>query len=214
MKFEQPGLTPHLSYRVKNRGRNLREIDFAEGDQNVLKVGDFRAFDFFGDGSFYLLDTPGHAIGHLCGLARTTANPDTFVLMGGDLCHHGGEMRPSEHLPLPAQISPNPLTRTLNPPCPGAEFEALQKRRSRSPQQPFFDPAMGLSIPEAIRSITKAQKADADENVLFIYAHDASVHGVVDLFPLTINDWKKKGWRDRMLWAFLEDLVPAIKPSM
>lgn len=46
-------------------GRELREIEFSQG----LKIGRFNAFDYFSDGSFYLLDSPGHAIGHMCGLA-------------------------------------------------------------------------------------------------------------------------------------------------
>lgn len=55
------------------RGRFVRELTFEEGeDHPVLSIGDFKAIDFFGDGSFYLLDTPGHAVGHLCGLARTS----------------------------------------------------------------------------------------------------------------------------------------------
>lgn len=40
------------------RGRQLREIDFT----NAFPIGDFRAVDFFGDGSFYLLDSPGVCI--------------------------------------------------------------------------------------------------------------------------------------------------------
>ncbi len=68
----------------------MREIDF----QEPLTIGSFSAVDFFGDGSFYLLNSPGHAIGHMSGLARTSTNPDTFIFMGGDLCHHGGQMRP------------------------------------------------------------------------------------------------------------------------
>ena len=36
-------------------GRNLREISFSES----LEIGGCRAVDYFGDGSFYLLDTPG-----------------------------------------------------------------------------------------------------------------------------------------------------------
>jgi glyoxylase-like metal-dependent hydrolase (beta-lactamase superfamily II) len=64
------------------KDREFVEITFQDG----FKLGQFRAFDYFGDGSFYLLDAPGHAVGHLCGLARTT--PDTFVFMGGDICHH------------------------------------------------------------------------------------------------------------------------------
>lgn len=57
-------------------GRELREVDFTQGK----KVGRFDAFDYFGDGSFYLLDSPGHAVGHLCGLARVTSNPDSYIL--------------------------------------------------------------------------------------------------------------------------------------
>ncbi len=38
------------------KGRNVREISFADTN---LKVGRFRALDYFGDGSFYLLDAPG-----------------------------------------------------------------------------------------------------------------------------------------------------------
>jgi len=191
------------------KGRELREISFAE--PGTLQVGEFRAHDFFGDGSFYILDTPGHAVGHVCGLARTTSNPDTFILMGGDLCHHGGELRPSEYIALPKDITPHPFTRALQSPCPGAAFEAIQKSRDRSSTKAFFDPAMGLDIPVAIRSIEKAQKADADDNVLFIYAHDASIRGVVDMFPKDANEWQKKGWRDTLFWAFLADFEHAFK---
>ena len=193
---------------ASGRGRELREITFNE--PGTVQIGDFRAQDFFGDGSFFVLDTPGHAVGHVCGLARTTLNPDTFILMGGDLCHHGGEIRPSEYIPLPKEITPHPLTKALHPPCPGATFEKIQRSRHRSMDKPFFDPAMGLSIPESIRSIEKAQKADADDNVLFIYAHDASVRGVGDFFPQHANDWQKKGWREKIFWAFLEDFKVAI----
>ena len=57
-------------------GRQIREIDFSN-EKTPFKIGRFHAHDYFGDGSFYLLDTPGHSIGHICGLARTTAGgPD------------------------------------------------------------------------------------------------------------------------------------------
>ena len=38
------------------KGRSLREINF---DNTGLKLGQFKALDYFGDGSFYLLDCPG-----------------------------------------------------------------------------------------------------------------------------------------------------------
>lgn len=59
-------------------GRTLKELDF-EKDPGGLSIGMFKAMDWFGDGSFYILDTPGHAVGHLCGLARVQS--DSFVLM-------------------------------------------------------------------------------------------------------------------------------------
>ena len=82
--------------------RVVREVYF---DASRLKIGGFNAYDFFGDGSFYLLDAPGHAIEHLCALARTTVNngESSFVFMGADAWHHPGLLRPSEHLPLPPE---------------------------------------------------------------------------------------------------------------
>jgi hypothetical protein len=38
------------------KGREVREIEF---DNAGLHLGHFRAMDYFGDGSFYLLDSPG-----------------------------------------------------------------------------------------------------------------------------------------------------------
>ncbi|KAL7812746.1 Metallo-hydrolase/oxidoreductase [Trichoderma gracile] len=63
---------------------NFTELSRTEDQWSSL--GPFpRAHDFFGDGSFYLVDTPGHLPGHITGLAQT--RPDEWVLMGGDCCH-------------------------------------------------------------------------------------------------------------------------------
>lgn len=43
------------------------------------------AIDFFGDGSLYVIDSPGHLHGHVNLLARTA--PDKWVFLGGDCCH-------------------------------------------------------------------------------------------------------------------------------
>lgn len=40
-----------------HRDRRVHEIDFT--DDQSLKLGRFDAFDYFGDGSFYLLNSPG-----------------------------------------------------------------------------------------------------------------------------------------------------------
>lgn len=70
-------------------GREVVEMEFSTD----LKLGRFKAFDYFGDGSYYIIQTPGHAVGHISGLARVSkgsgGEEDTFVFMGGDACHHG-----------------------------------------------------------------------------------------------------------------------------
>ncbi|CAA7269984.1 unnamed protein product [Cyclocybe aegerita] len=50
-------------------------------------IGPFpRAFDFYGDGSLYLVDSPGHLQGHLNVLARTSAD-GAWVYLAGDSAH-------------------------------------------------------------------------------------------------------------------------------
>ena len=44
-------------------------MTFSEGKGSggkVVGIGGFRSYDWFGDANFYLLDTPGHTIGHIC----------------------------------------------------------------------------------------------------------------------------------------------------
>lgn len=52
--------------------------------------------DFFHDGSFYLLDAPGHLPGHLNALARI--GPNAFVLLAADSCHNRLCYNPGERL--------------------------------------------------------------------------------------------------------------------
>jgi hypothetical protein len=195
------------------RNRNLREISYDESDQLVSKVGLFPAFDFFGDGSFYLLDTPGHAVGHLAGLVRTTQNPDTFIFMGGDLCHHGGELRPTRYDPIPASVQ-FPLTDELRARmsvCPGgAAFRELNVKRGRKEDEPFFETQLAADVHQAVDTVRKAQTADVQNNVFFIFAHDMSISGIVDLFPSSANGWQSQGWKEKTHWAFLKDLCPAL----
>lgn len=43
------------------------------------------AIDYFGDGSVFVIDTPGHITGHVNLLARTS--PTSWAFLGGDCCH-------------------------------------------------------------------------------------------------------------------------------
>ena len=191
-------------------GRELREIAFTQG----LKIGRFNAFDYFGDGSFYLLDSPGHAIGHMCALARVTAN--SFVFMGGDACHHGGEFRPSIYLPLPDEISPNPLDLKLSKPCPGAVFDDILRDGDKT--KPFYTIArledgkgVAHDADEAELTIEKVIEADAQDEVLVVMAHDDSLLPIMDFFPKYANDFKEKGWVEKGRWLFLKDFANAVK---
>lgn len=98
-------------------GRELDELAFS----NKFKIGDFQAHDYFGDGSLYILNTPGHTPAHISALVRTT--PDTFVFLGGDICHHAADFRPTERVPLPDEIPKGTaMDKKIPLPCPCTAF--------------------------------------------------------------------------------------------
>lgn len=194
------------------RGRDVREIS---SDDFTLQIGRFRAFDYFNDGSFYLLDVPGHAIGHICGLARTTEN--SFIMMGADTCHHSGQYRPSPYLPLPENIKPPPHgnknnENSVSGVCPCSIFEGLHPNPSEYRTQQFYTISVGedgssvaFDVQEAKNSIAGLQEFDAADNVFVVCAHDASLTGIIDAFPQYANAWKEGAWKERGRWKFLGD---------
>lgn len=191
-------------------GRNTREISFEKDGKG--KIGRFNAYDYFGDGSFYLLDTPGHTVGHICGLARTTTNPDTFIFMGGDASHHGGEFRPTEWLPLPKEIRPSPLKRRPQV-CPG---ELLQHaHHANAANTPFYNvtPTFAHDKATADWTIDGLGEFDAHENVLLLTAHDDACvdPAQFDFYPKSLNDWYEQGIAKKIKWLFLEDFEEAVE---
>ncbi|KAI3584274.1 hypothetical protein IWW34DRAFT_815496 [Fusarium oxysporum f. sp. albedinis] len=182
-------------------GREVVEPDFKGAD--IIQIGGYAAVDYFKDGSFYFLDTPGHTIGHVSALARTTAGDDsTFMFLGGDVAHHAGEFRPSPFEPMPAEIRPDPRKPAFQSNgngslCPGSMFERMHRgalERSMDPRTtPFYQ--------------TTVQPFDANDNVFTAIAHDASLADVVDFFPNSANEWKAKGWKREGHWRFLSDFI-------
>ncbi|KAI0175522.1 beta-lactamase-like protein [Hypoxylon sp. FL1284] len=193
-------------------GREVHELDFS---RSGIKIGKLLAIDYFGDGSFYFLDTPGHCKGHVSGLARVTSNPDSFILMGGDAFHHCGQLRPSQWHPLPDSILPHPFQPLSAAPCPGSLFKDLLRDGE---ERPFYIPATGSygqpiyhdDPVEGARTIEKLQEADAHENILVVGAHDQYMLSVADFFPKPANDFMKKGWAKKVRWMFLADFAKAI----
>ncbi|KAF8143531.1 beta-lactamase-like protein [Mycena galopus ATCC 62051] len=60
---------------------------FLTAEDFNTSIGPFpHAVDFFGDGSVYIIDTPGHCAGHVTVLARTS-NDGAWMYLGGDVAH-------------------------------------------------------------------------------------------------------------------------------
>lgn len=204
-----PGYPTHVDAAVLDSdiaGRHVREINFESG----LTIGRFRAADYFGDGSFYLLDAPGHAVGHLCGLARVTSSPSSFVFMGADACHHAGVLRPSEYLPLPKIIDPPPFRGPSIARCPGDLLQSLHPRNTLT--EPFFTPSRQL-FPDhdaALDTVRKIIELDASDDIFVVIAHDLSLRDQIQFHPKTINNWKEEGLRSATRWLFCRDFEKAI----
>lgn len=196
-------------------GREVREISF---DGSTVISG-FKAFDFFGDGSFYLLDAPGHTIGHLCGLARVSTKPSTYIFIGGDAAHHGAEYRPTDYLPMPKQISPSPLPAHKHQHvsfCPGEIFASIHATPEKYATEPLYRVAEGVAhdAKAADQTIQNMTVFDANEDVFVIIAHDASLlleEVGMSWFPEgDLSDWTKKGWKEKERWGFLKDFETAL----
>lgn len=213
--------------------RTLTEIDF---DAASLDIAGFGAHDFFGDGSFYLLDTPGHCLGHMCGLVRTTGGIDsTFVLLGGDICHFPGVTRPNPELPLP-DIIPEGVFHGKGgyfpSPCPCSLFTddhpALASgsdadRNGLDPKTtPFYaisnDPSSAYTDPAvAQQSADKLMRLDASPSVLVCLAHDETMlHSLPTLGDNPTDDlnrWQERGFKSMIHWGWLNDLARDGKPA-
>jgi glyoxylase-like metal-dependent hydrolase (beta-lactamase superfamily II) len=206
-------------YLISSSNREFREIAFT----STLQIGGFNAFDFFGDGSFYLLDTPGHAIGHMCGLARTT--PTTFVFLGGDICHFGGSFRPSPTIPLPDPVPSSHLDAYFSSPCPCSIFTDVHPAGSKSEESktsPFFEvtsfaQSAYLDRVQAAESIKKLQVFDEHPDVLVCIAHDPTLLTTLpflnDQPEKDLNDWKAKGLKEKAQWGWLNELPRGGKPG-
>lgn len=193
-------------------GRELIESDFSSS-ASTLKVAGLRAIDWFDDGSFYLLEAPGHTAEHIMALARTSA--DKFVLLAGDGAHHCGEFRPTPRTPLPDTISPSPL----EPPtsvssCPCSLFQPVHPSPESFRTTPFYEAAAHqVDDPVAKRATLDALEAfDTSPDVFVILTHDASLLDVLDVFPKAdLTGWEKQPSRkDIGQWRFLNDFRKSV----
>jgi len=186
-------------------GRKLVPLNFEESS---LEIGGFKARDFFEDGSFYVLDVPGHLAGHVCALARVT--PGSFVLLGGDACHHAGMLRPTaklhRHFPCPGELLA--ATRLsvsavdFPPPDAAGQFDLAART---APMLDVVENGAYEDRPTARTSIAKLGDFDANKDVFVLLAHDESLVETLGPFPVFLNDWQAKGRKDQIIWAFLDE---------
>ncbi|KAF3931938.1 hypothetical protein ABW20_dc0101267 [Dactylellina cionopaga] len=207
---------PNAPFRAKEfANRSVIELSF---DSSTLTIGGMKAIDFFGDGSFYFLDAPGHAVGHINALARTTTSAsdnggkDTFIFLGADSYHVGSQLRPNEYTPLPQSIE----LMNFNPcPCPGELFEKINPlplggHASKTPFHIIPEKSVALNAAQAQEVISKLQVFDADENIFVVNAHEWNYYDILEVFPKSANHWKEKGWKDKSRWRFLQEFQKAV----
>lgn len=221
-------VSPVLSREFSNR--HVQELDFNASD---LEIGSLKAVDYFKDGSFYLLSAPGHAVGHVNALARTTG--DSFIYLAGDSFHHASELRP--HGGAGAYLSDSLSLKSpfLSCPCSGSRFHSIHplNDRSKIPEhyreyydQILNDPdrvpfhtlsetesgeTMAVDLNAARGTVEAIQKFDSDPRVFVIAAHDMSLRDILEYFPRTANEWRENGWKEKGYWLFLRDFGRAVE---
>ncbi|KAL8283119.1 hypothetical protein RQP46_005897 [Phenoliferia psychrophenolica] len=160
-------------------GRQIREIAATEFN---LRIGAFDAYDFFGNGSLYLLSTPGHLPGHMSALARTSSSPSEFILLIGDASHHRGLFTCCTHSHPKVSLSED-ADGVLS------TFEH--------------------SLPDMYATMAGVARMEAEANIMVVLSHDPQFTKVVKghgkMWPETLNGWGAGGWKAEVDEVFLAD---------
>ncbi|KZT57141.1 hypothetical protein CALCODRAFT_517617 [Calocera cornea HHB12733] len=146
------------------------------------KVGSFdKGWDFFGDGSMWIMQAPGHCPGHQVALCRVSTSPDTYVLLSGDTCH----------------------SRYIYSPFPGPDLRsdvACWVHPSHGPPgSEKGETTMHVDLEEAYRSIARLTRMEMEDNVICIVAHETEMARELDLgigqMKQGWDKWKENGWK-------------------
>ncbi|KZT23544.1 Metallo-hydrolase/oxidoreductase [Neolentinus lepideus HHB14362 ss-1] len=136
----------------------------------ISPLGPFpHVLDLFADGSIYVIDTPGHAPGHLCLLVRVSTSPATHVLLAGDCCHNRLCYSPGERLISQENYEDIDVARVSVSKL--VEYAKLQKVE------------LGLGDERTGRLVV-------------ILAHEKEREEEMPLFPEKLNDWAiEEAWK-------------------
>ncbi|KAJ7642783.1 beta-lactamase-like protein [Mycena polygramma] len=205
--------SPNASLQASDfAGREVTKIDFATAN---LTFSGMKAIDYFGDGSFYLLTTPGHLEGHMTALARVT--PTSFIALAGDTFHNAGMARPrpqfQKNFPCPSHLLEETKTSIStdyfwSPHSQDGAFDMVSRAQqllaiSDLPTSFYANPVAAQVTLEKIATF------DADPDILVLVAHDASMRSYLPYFPESLNDWKASLLKEKTVWNFVDKANPA-----
>ncbi|KZO99394.1 hypothetical protein CALVIDRAFT_534374 [Calocera viscosa TUFC12733] len=150
------------------------------------KIGSYeKAFDFFGDGSFWLMQARSimkHCPGHQVALCRVSMSPDTYVLLGGDTCH-------SRYIytPFPEPAARSDVACWAHP----SEGPVGSTKGSHT---------MHVDLDQAYKSIARLTRMEMEDNVMCVVAHETDVAyelgiGVGEM-KQGWESWKENGWKE------------------
>lgn len=140
--------------------------------------------------------------------------------MGGDIGHHASQWRPSQHIPLPTELTPSPFgfTSRFNirrNVCLGELF-SQHAHPNQSSRRPFTKVKEGHphDVQQAQQSLEKMVDFDADEKILVVAAHDFTMLPVLQYFPEEANGWYEAGWKQTAHWEFLKGLTGIVEDNV
>ncbi|KAJ7654512.1 beta-lactamase-like protein [Mycena polygramma] len=197
-------------------GHQVTKLDFATAN---LTFSGIKAIDYFGDGSFYLLNTPGHVAGHMSALARVTLS--SFIVLGGDAFHHAGEARPrpqfQKNFPCPAHLLEETKTSIStdyfwSPRSRDGAFDMRSRVQQLLATSDLPDSFYADPVTSQI-SLEKLATFDADPDIFVLIAHDVSLREYLPYFPRSLNNWKASQLKERTVWNFVQRGNPAFRFS-
>ncbi|KAJ7759209.1 beta-lactamase-like protein [Mycena metata] len=192
-------------------GREITKINFTTASLNFRGLS---AIDYFGDGSLYLLNTPGHLPGHMSALARVT--PTSFVLVGGDVFHYAGQMRPrpafQTNFPCPAHLLEETKSSIStdffwSPHSEDGAFDLRSRAQQLLAISDTPDSFYAAPITAQV-SQDKVAAFDADPDVFVLIAHDISLRSTLPYFPASLNNWQAIQLKEKTVWNFVDKTNP------
>ncbi|KAJ7036512.1 beta-lactamase-like protein [Mycena alexandri] len=193
-------------------GREVTKLNFAAAN---ISFSGLKAIDYLGDGSFYLLNTPGHLPGHLSALARVT--PTSFVSLGGDTFHHAGEARPrpdfQKMYPCPAHLLEETKASIStdyfwSPKSRDGAFD-LHSRAQQFLAISDLPDSFTADAVQAQVSLDKLATFDSDGDFFVVVSHDISLRESIPYFPASLSNWKANNLKERVVWNFVDKANPA-----